>query len=382
MTWRRPSCVAAAAAIAPRPPRTSSVCSNALDAARTGPRCRRRAGCRRRRSTSVAGAVGRSIGRSRAPNRSRARRRRRVDRAAARRQPHRAPQRAACRPTAERPAVAHEAAQRARDVRGRASACRRRGSRRGGRRASGPCRARARRRSSGRSGGPRGRAGRAAAPRCAGAARGRPLLTNGRPMRTGSPAAERVGAPVAVVVDGVEALPRRRGQHDEHVARSAADCTTTGAATLRPRVRASKRYRPDLPPGAAKRTSRERVPRPRSRIWRSPTRRSVQLKSPSPGDVTATAARSPAPTGSERRLRAEVAHGDRRRGRAAVCRTPRRGGTGADEPTLPACVARAHDDDVGAGGDAAAVRAVPSHVPAPGVVGELDRLVEDRPRAG
>ena len=60
--------------------------------------------------------------------------------------------------------------------------------------------------------------------------------------------------------------------------------------------------------GAVKRTTREREPRPRLRISRSPTRRSVQVKRR--GDETATAARVAAVDGLGVRLRGEVAHGD------------------------------------------------------------------------
>ncbi len=115
-------------------------------------------------------------------------------------------------------------------------------------------------------------------------------------MRTGSPAASVSGRPSPSSSTGFEPCHVVAGS-TTRTSRACWACTTTGAATLRMRVRASKMYSPDLPPGAEKCTTRERVPRPRSRIWRSPTRRTVQVKFASP-ELTATAARSPAPTGS------------------------------------------------------------------------------------
>jgi hypothetical protein len=122
-------------------------------------------------------------------------------------------------------------------------------------------------------------------------------LTNGRPIRTASPSLSVSGRPSPSSSTGLTPCHVVTGSTTSTL-RFSADCTTTGAAALRPRTRTSNRYSPDLPPGAWKRTKRERLPRPRLRMSRSPTRRSVHAKRP-PGELTATVARVPAATGSE-----------------------------------------------------------------------------------
>ena len=170
---------------------------------------------------------------------------------------------------------------------------------------------------------------------------------------------ERVGAPVAVVVGRVEALPRRPGQHDEHVARLPAGdddrAPRSGACACAPRRGTGPTCRPGR--RSARRASACRCRGCGSRGRRS--RRSCQAKR-SPTDSTATAARLARLDRARRRLRAQVAHGDAAAAgqRAAVLEARRDRRRGADVAGL---VAAADDDGVRARRDApAAARCRPT----------------------
>ena len=86
-------------------------------------------------------------------------------------------------------------------------------------------------------------------------------------------------------------------------------------------VLTSKRYRPDLPPGARKRTTRVRVPLPRRAIALSPTRRSRHWKR-APRRLDGDAHRLARRDGPGRALRAEVADRDAAAAREAAGRSP------------------------------------------------------------
>ncbi len=243
-----------------------------------------------------------------------------------------------------------------------------------GRRASDRSRARARRRSSGRSGGARDRAMPAAAPRAAAVAAGSPALDERAPGPDGPARPTSVsGRPSPSSSTGLSPCHVVAGSTTS-TSRGCWDCTTTGAATLRVRVRTSNRYSPDLPPG------RREVHDPRLRPAAALADGALPDAADRPVEVRVAGRDGDVELLSRvdrhrRRLRGEVAHGDPATAgkRLRVAGPQRQRHRRADVPRL---VARADDDEVRAGGDAAAVDgAVP--LPPLLVVGELQRLVED-----